>query len=278
MLHAVFTLSYGTGTANMPATFHDPSSTGVSSFRQQKLEREAKKNWDLFYKRNGDRFYKDRHWTVREFEELLQQGKDGEDRILLEVGCGAGNFVFPLIQDQVPLFVYGCDFSDVAVNLCQANPSCDASRCCFFVADLTSPDLRDQFLAAASQRHHDSVHLISIVFVLSAIHPDKHVTVVRNLKSVIAPGGTVLFRDYAVDDMAMQRFAPDNKIADRFFVRQDGTRAFYFDCESLSQMFTAEGFEEIESTYVNRSTINLKKGINSERTFVQAKFRLPTTS
>ena len=44
MLHAVFTLSYGTGTANMPATFHDPSSTGVSSFRQQKLEREAKKN------------------------------------------------------------------------------------------------------------------------------------------------------------------------------------------------------------------------------------------
>lgn len=42
----------------------------VSDFKQQKLEREAQKNWDLFYKRNSTNFFKDRHWTTREFEEL----------------------------------------------------------------------------------------------------------------------------------------------------------------------------------------------------------------
>ena len=42
----------------------------VSEFKQMKLEKEAQKNWDLFYKRNTTKFYKDRHWTTREFKEL----------------------------------------------------------------------------------------------------------------------------------------------------------------------------------------------------------------
>lgn len=42
----------------------------VSEFKQLKLEKEAQKNWDLFYKRNTTNFFKDRHWTTREFEEL----------------------------------------------------------------------------------------------------------------------------------------------------------------------------------------------------------------
>lgn len=42
----------------------------VSDFKQLKLEKDAQKNWDLFYKRNSTHFFKDRHWTTREFEEL----------------------------------------------------------------------------------------------------------------------------------------------------------------------------------------------------------------
>lgn len=44
--------------------------TLVSDFKQMKIEKEAQKNWDLFYKRNTTNFFKDRHWTTREFEEL----------------------------------------------------------------------------------------------------------------------------------------------------------------------------------------------------------------
>ena len=43
----------------------------VSTFKQNKLESEAQKNWDLFYKRNTTNFFKDRHWITREFPELL---------------------------------------------------------------------------------------------------------------------------------------------------------------------------------------------------------------
>lgn len=43
----------------------------VSDFKKEKLEKEAVKNWDLFYKRNATNFFKDRHWTTREFQELL---------------------------------------------------------------------------------------------------------------------------------------------------------------------------------------------------------------
>jgi methyltransferase-like protein 6 len=43
----------------------------ISEFKRTKLEKEAQKNWDLFYKRNSTHFFKDRHWTTREFKELL---------------------------------------------------------------------------------------------------------------------------------------------------------------------------------------------------------------
>jgi methyltransferase-like protein 6 len=46
---------------------------------------------------------------------------------------------------------------------------------------------------------------------------------------VLRPGGKLLFRDYGVYDSAMIRFDPGHKLGDRFYVRQDGTRAYYFD-------------------------------------------------
>ena len=51
-------------------------STHVSDFKKNKLEKEAERNWDLFYKRNSTNFFKDRHWTCREFQELCsEEGK-----------------------------------------------------------------------------------------------------------------------------------------------------------------------------------------------------------
>lgn len=40
--------------------------------------------------------------------------------------------------------------------------------------------------------------------------------------------GCLLIRDYGLYDYAMLRFAPGHKLADHFYVRQDGTRAYYF--------------------------------------------------
>ena len=108
----------------------------VSEFQANKLEREAQKNWDLFYKRNETNFFKDRHWTTREFQEILQEecvtGDEKERNILLEVGCGVGNLAFPLIEEKVPLYFYCCDFSPRAVQFVKNNPLYNEVRLCFW--------------------------------------------------------------------------------------------------------------------------------------------------
>ena len=110
--------------------------TIVSDFKRMKLENDARKNWDLFYKRNETRFFRDRHWTCREFEQLVDAGD--ERRVLLEIGCGVGNFIFPLIEENRKFFIYCCDFSSRAVQLVKEDPRYNEERVKAFVCDVTS--------------------------------------------------------------------------------------------------------------------------------------------
>ncbi|KAK3859756.1 hypothetical protein Pcinc_034147, partial [Petrolisthes cinctipes] len=114
----------------------------VAGFHQHKLEKEAAKNWDKFYKRNENRFFKDRHWTTREFHELI--GSGNSTRTLLEVGCGVGNFVYPLIEDGLNLFIYACDFSPRAVQLVKSDARYDESKIRAFECDITKDDLQSK--------------------------------------------------------------------------------------------------------------------------------------
>lgn len=241
----------------------------VSSFKQNKLEKEAKKNWDLFYKRNATNFFKDRHWTSREFVELLsatsEKFESSKSLTLLEVGCGVGNLVFPILKENPLLFAYACDFSPRAVQFVKEHEDYNPERIKAFQCDLTEDDLSREIPA-------DSVDLVTMVFVLSAIHPDKMSLAIKNVFSVLRPGGTVLFRDYGLNDHAMVRFSKGHKLADNFYVRQDGTRAFFFTIEFLAKLFGDAGFEVSSNEYIFRETVNKKEGLCVPRVFVQGKF------
>ncbi|XP_012877613.1 PREDICTED: methyltransferase-like protein 6 isoform X2 [Dipodomys ordii] len=196
----------------------------VSDFKQKKLEKEAQKNWDLFYKRNSTNFFKDRHWTTREFEELRS--------------C----------REQNPLY--------------------NTERCKVFQCDLTKDDLLEHLPPG-------SIDVVMLIFVLSAIHPEKMHLVLQNIYKVLKPGKSVLFRDYGLYDHAMLRFKAGSKLGENFYVRQDGTRSYFFTDEFLAQLFVDAGYEEMVNEYVFRETVNKKEGLCVPRVFLQSKFRKP---
>uniref|UniRef100_A0A336LWN0 tRNA N(3)-methylcytidine methyltransferase n=1 Tax=Culicoides sonorensis TaxID=179676 RepID=A0A336LWN0_CULSO len=249
----------------------------VSNFQAIKLEKEAKKNWDLFYKRNTTKFFKDRHWSTREFQELLGESKPNLEnsqhtRKLLEIGCGVGNLIFPLIEDKLnDYFIYGLDFSPRAIEIVKQNPLYSEHYMKAFPCDITTEEVFDTIAP-------ETLDLITLVFVLSAIHPDKFSAVISNIHKLLKPGGILLFRDYGEFDMAQLRFKPGSKIAEKLYVRQDGTRSYYFATEETKNMFEKAGFEILSNEYIHRRTINLKEGIDVPRIFVQGKYRKVTGS
>lgn len=52
--------------------FCTPSWLLLSATTPAKYEEEAGRYWDLFYKRNSDKFFKDRHYFEKEWPQLTQ--------------------------------------------------------------------------------------------------------------------------------------------------------------------------------------------------------------
>lgn len=197
------------------ATLDKQNSRIVSSFKALEIEKNSKKHWDIFYKNNGNRFFKDRHWTTREFSELL--GNSVQQKHILEIGCGVGNLIYPLLSDGLNAIFYACDFSPRAIECLKSNPLYNSSLINAFTCDIVTDELIKKI-------PENSLDMVTAIFVLSAIHPDNHHTVISNINKLLKDGGLLLFRDYGIYDMAQLRFKPGHKIADNLYVRQDGTR------------------------------------------------------
>ncbi|KAK1417010.1 hypothetical protein QVD17_26132 [Tagetes erecta] len=237
----------------------------VTPFWKEKYERDAKKYWDIFYKRHQDRFFKDRHYLDKEWGHYFSEA---EEKVVLEVGCGAGNTIFPLVATYPGLFIHACDFSPRAVDLVKAHKDFNESKINAFACDLTSDDLANHIPLA-------SVDIVTMIFVLSAVSPEKMHLALQNIKKIMKPNGYVLFRDYATGDLAQERLTcKDQKISENFFVRGDGTRAFYFSEEFLKSLFQENGFSTEECGVCCKQVENRSREIVMNRRWVQAAFRL----
>jgi len=102
----------------------------------------------------------------------------------------------------------------------------------------------------------------------------------------------------------MIRFDPGHKLADKFYVRQDGTRTFFFSLEEIDDLFlkckpifsqknskdtslttetleddvnrgpsaSSKLFEKVSNEYVFRETVNMKENLRVPRVFIQSKY------
>lgn len=207
---------------------YSTSSNGISPFWREKYERDAKKYWDVFYKRHQDRFFKDRHYLDKEWGHYFS---GAERKVILEVGCGVGNTIFPLISMYPDVFIHACDFSPRAINLVKTHKGFMETRVNAFVCDLTADDLSQHISPS-------SVDIVTMVFMLSAVSPEKMPLVLQNIRKVLKPNGCLLFRDYATGDLAQERLScKDQKISENFYVRGDGTNMV----SALSKWRTGQG-------------------------------------
>ncbi|XP_036773698.2 tRNA N(3)-methylcytidine methyltransferase METTL8, mitochondrial isoform X2 [Manis pentadactyla] len=190
---------------------------------------------------------------------------------ILEVGCGVGNSVFPILntlQNAPESFLYCCDFASEAVELVKLHLSYRAGQCCAFVHDICDDGSPYPFPDGI-------LDVILLVFVLSSIHPDRMQGVLNRLSKLLKPGGMLLFRDYGRHDQTQLRFKRGHCLSENFYVRGDGTRVYFFTKGEVHNMFCKAGLDEKQNLVDHRLQVNRKRQVKMHRVWVQGKFQKP---
>jgi tRNAThr (cytosine32-N3)-methyltransferase len=233
----------------------------VSDFDRKRFNDNPEKWWNTFYKNNKTNFFKNRKWLAQEFPILSEVGKeDAPPAVLLEVGAGAGNSAFPILQNSKnkKLKIHACDFSKKAVELIRGHELYDTEYIQADVWDVAaSPESENGGLPPGLQE--GSVDVVLMIFIFSALNPRQWDQAVRNIWRVLKPGGQVLFRDYGRGDLAQVRFKKGRYMEENFYVRGDGTRVYFFEQQELEEIW---GGKERANQNVNGQNHGDENGVD----------------
>jgi len=98
--------------------------------------------WNSFYEKHESKFFKDRAWLFTEFPRL--NPTNSPNLKVLEVGCGNGSNILPLIQaanNCENYKIFGCDFAPKSVEMVKENETVKNSNAQIFLHDLASGKL-----------------------------------------------------------------------------------------------------------------------------------------
>ncbi|TKA65512.1 hypothetical protein B0A55_10135, partial [Friedmanniomyces simplex] len=206
---------------------------------------------------------------------------------VLEVGAGAGNTAFPLMamNRNRELKLHACDYSARAIDVIRSQPAYIAQESPAVlqadVWDIASQELPPGLAAG-------SVDLVLLIFIFSALSPDQWTQALRNIFTLLKPGGEVLFRDYGRGDLAQVRFKKGRYLDENFYVRGDGTRVYFFEEQELRDLWSrsiggvAGGVEqtaafEVQNLAVDRRMlVNRQRKLKMYRCWMQGHFRKPS--
>lgn len=277
---------------------------GLPTTSRSYLEDNSVEVWNKFHKRHGKHaFFKERRYLMKEFPDLLSI-----DRALkvLEIGCGTGSSALPILRANEAAEVYACDCSDSALrrahDLVQSTiPASENRRFFPFRCDISNQSLPSWLscstCTSSEQKVHDDfqlelskssidraffcidgVDIVTMIFTLSSIPPQQMQHVIEECFLVLKPGGFVLFRDYGLYDMTMQRFPAAQKVGERLYRRGDGTLSYFFTPEVLRDLFSKAGLIEDENSYCCVELKNRRKELPMKRVWIHAKFSKPLCS
>lgn len=261
--------------------------------------------WNKFHTTHSTgKFFKERRYLFKEFPELASSSSS----LLLEVGCGNGSTALPILRANETAIVYACDCSIQALerskqNIRASNVNAFQSRFHPFHCDFSitgfPPWLACNYCKQTSLScHHipdiccnaprDSnlffkdancciggVHLVTLIFTLSAVPFNRMPAAISECFSVLKPGGLLLFRDYGLYDMTMLRFEPEQKLGYREYKRSEGTRSYFFSLDTVRNLFKGFGFIELELDYCCIKSVNRRNGKTLRRVWVHGKFQKP---
>ena len=259
-------------------------------------EMEDANAWDQFYSNHGNRFFKDRHYFEKAFPEEFptspahqplsntttsNNSTDFEERTLVEIGCGVGNAILPMLEVGESEgnwdVIHGLDISSEAIQILRKDPRliafnetgskrrkayghvCDISRelppLCFGISNVTT-----------------------LIFCLSAIDPSRQKEAAKHVVDSLKPGGVLVFRDYGRYDEAQMKLGTSRskRIKDNFYRKHDGTKCYYFSLEDLEGLFCDDHrMEVLELKYLRRVYGNKAQNQVRRRVWVQGRFRKP---
>ena len=229
---------------------------------------ELHEKWDDFYSNhNSGKFFKPRRYLTVEFGIYLAECGE-TNGVVVEAGCGHGCSMYPIIE-KFPVRYIATDYSAEVIRILEMDKMFDSSRSSAYLWDVTVPASAGLTSLVASH-----VGAVVSVFTLSAVHPDKHVQCLQNMRALLinhnneTHNGVILFRDYGIHDMTMYRHKM--RYSDTLYGRADGTLSYYFDLDYTRKIAEAAGLYVLELEYATVRTENRKKGTVMRRVFVHA--------
>ncbi|GAU20558.1 hypothetical protein TSUD_33050 [Trifolium subterraneum] len=261
-------------TESNPSLRHHFQSFSSSSSQSPQSDVQA---WKQFHTRHSTgKFFKERRYLLKEFPELLSSSPSNSNPKLLEVGCGNGSTILPILRANKDIVVYACDCSDETLE--KATEIITANAADLFKHHFKEDNglhLRDSCSSDEFDRCVGGVDFITLIFTLSAVPLERMPRSIKECFTVLKPGGMVLFRDYGLYDMTMLRFESDKRVGFREYMRSDGTRSYFFCLNTVRNLFLGAGFIELELDYCCVKSVNRKKGKSMRRVWVHGKFQKP---